>query len=208
VETLRNLWKTGSRSTRIVMGIIGVVMACCCGVVGIGAADSSMRAAGILPTLTLTPTATLIPTQTSAPTATSTLIPTTVPPATPTSVPIPTDTAVATIAPLPTETPQPAHDGPFVVITRVNKRDEYVSLTNEGNQAQDLSGWVLLSTKGDQSCSLQGEIAPGQTLRVWAMEEDAGEEGLCCHFDGPIWNNDDIDLAILFNAEEQEVDRK
>ena len=40
------------------------------------------------------------------------------------------------------------------------------------------------------------------------MTEDRNEEGFCCDFESPIWNNDEIDLAVLFDAQGHEVDRK
>jgi len=205
VETLRNAWKTGRRSTRVIVVVAGVLMACCCGVFGLGAADSTMRATGILPTYTATPTETPSSPTPVPPTATRQSPPTETPPS-PTPLP-PTATPQPTRMP-PTATPQPLASGPHVVIGRVSKSNEYVDLTNEGNLPQDLSGWGLLSERGAQSCELQGEIAPGETLRVWAMTEDRNEEGFCCDFESPIWNNDEIDLAVLFDAQGHEVDRK
>jgi len=58
--------------------------------------------------------------------------------------------------PAPTETPSPAPSGPLMVIKWVNTGKEYVDLANEGNQTQDLAGWVLLSQRGAQSCELRG----------------------------------------------------
>jgi len=40
------------------------------------------------------------------------------------------------------------------------------------------------------------------------MVEDAGQGGYNCGFGSNIWNNDERDPAILFDASGSEVDRK
>jgi len=67
---------------------------------------------------------------------------------------------------------------------------------------------VLLSERGDQACTLFGIIQPGETLLVWAMSKDIGQGGYNCGFDGPIWNNDKRDPAVLFDAQGRVVDRR
>lgn len=89
----------------------------------------------------------------------------------------------------------------------VDKRAEYVDIRNDGGTAQDLSGWVLVSERGNQACSLGGIIGPGETLRIWALAEDAGQGGYNCGFGSPIWNNSKSDPAVLYNAAGQEVSR-
>lgn len=98
-------------------------------------------------------------------------------------------------------------DGNRVTIIALNKRDEYVTLRNGGAAAVDLSGWRLLSEKGDQNCALGGVIGPGETLRVWALASDAGQGGFNCGFTENIWNNSDPDAAVLFNAGDAVVAR-
>ncbi|MFB0535381.1 MAG: lamin tail domain-containing protein, partial [Anaerolineae bacterium] len=85
---------------------------------------------------------------------------------------------------------------------------EYVDIQNTGGAPQDLTGWHLLSEKGPQDCPLGGTIQPGETLRVWAMTEDADKGGYNCGFDTNIWNNDEVDPAVLYDATGREVDRK
>lgn len=141
-----------------------------------------------------------MPTFTPAPTETDTPAPTDTP--VPTSTPTPTDTPV----PTPTDTPTPA--GPVIVIAVVNKVEEYVDLRNVGGATQDLFGWHLLSERGNQDCALYSAIAPGETLRVWARAEDTGRGGINCGHRENIWNNDEVDTAILYNEAGEEVDRK
>jgi hypothetical protein len=89
----------------------------------------------------------------------------------------------------------------------VNKRAEWVDIHNYGNQPQDLAGWVLVSELGNQACDLAGILNPGTTLRIWAMAEDANQGGYNCGFGTNIWNNQERDPAVLYNAEGQEVSR-
>ena len=69
---------------------------------------------------------------------------------------------------IPTSTPAPS--APIVEIIDVNKRDEYVDIQNMGNGDVNLSGWLLVSEKGNQSCPLSGTLKAGETLRIWAMD--------------------------------------
>jgi hypothetical protein len=95
-----------------------------------------------------------------------------------------------------------------VVIVAVDKRAEYVDIQNIGGAPQDLTGWLLVSEKGDQKCPLGGVIQAGETLRIWAMAEDADKGGFNCGFDTNIWNNSESDPAVLYDAAGREVDRK
>lgn len=106
----------------------------------------------------------------------------------------------------PTQPPEPAAGQ--VVIIGVNKRDEYVDIQNVGGSPQDLSGWVLVSEKGNQACSLGGTIQPNAVLRIWALSEDAGQGGFNCGFGSNIWNNSESDPAVLYNAQGVEVSRR
>jgi hypothetical protein len=55
---------------------------------------------------------------------------------------------------------------------------------------------------------LSGMIEPGETLRVWAMAEDGGQGGFNCGFETNIWDDHEDDLAVLFDAYENEMGRK
>ncbi len=134
------------------------------------------------------------------------------PPAQPTAVPQPTSApAQPTEAPQPTQAPEPTQAPPAVagpvIIVGVNKQAEYVDIQNQGADV-DLSGWVLISEKGNQACGLGGVIAAGQVLRIWAMASDAGNGGFNCGFGDNIWNNSESDPAVLYNAAGQEVSRR
>jgi endonuclease YncB( thermonuclease family) len=109
---------------------------------------------------------------------------------------------------IPTSNPEPNTQGPIVVITELNARDEYVDIQNVGTQPQDITGWTLRSEKGEQDCKLSGIIEPGQTLRIWARQEDAGQDGFNCGYERNIWNNDETDPAVLFDTQMIEIDRQ
>lgn len=128
------------------------------------------------------------------PTATS-RPPTAVPPTAAPATEVPPTPAPPTPVP-----PTAAPAGAKVVITAVDKREEFVDIKNTGDAPQNLAGWVLISEKGGQACGLGGVLEPGQTLRIWAMAEDAGMGGYNCGFGTNIWNNSEPDPAALYDA--------
>lgn len=67
----------------------------------------------------------------------------------------------------------------------------------------DLIGWTLVSERGDQRSVLTATISSGQTLRIWA----ASGLGFSCNLPGNIWNNSELDPAVLYNAQCKEVSR-
>lgn len=81
----------------------------------------------------------------------------------------------------------------------MNKQDEFVDIQNVGGSDQDINGWVLVSEKGDQRCTLGGILPAGASLRIWAMAEDAGMGGYNCGFGSNIWNNSEPDPAALYD---------
>jgi len=127
----------------------------------------------------------------------------------PTSTPdIPTTTGTA--VPLPTLTAsQPPSPTTVVVvgsvqIAAVDKAKEFVDIQNGSNVPVDLGGWKLVSETGSQVCPLQGMLQPNETLRVWSGK---GDSGLNCEFRFNIWNDNQSDPAVLYNAQGQEISR-
>lgn len=102
-----------------------------------------------------------------------------------------------------TQTPAPSV--PVVLIIGVNKSAEYVDIQNQGSIDVNLSGWNLVSEKGNQSCPLSGIFKAGETLRIWAMAAEG--PGYSCGYSKNIWNNSDPDPAVLYNQEGVEVSR-
>ena len=121
-------------------------------------------------------------------------------------------TAVPPITAPPTVLPQPTATLPTavgqLVITTVNKREEFVDIQNTGGTEVVLDDWTLRSEKGPQDCRLSGVLGPGQALRIWAMTEDAGQGGFNCGMGSEIWNNSEPDAAVLINPEGAEVSRR
>jgi hypothetical protein len=81
-----------------------------------------------------------------------------------------------------------------------------MTFRTQGDAPKDLAGWTLRSEAGNQDCSLAGIIQPGGTLRIWARAEDVGEGGYICGFGTTIWNDDELDPAVLIDAAGSEVD--
>jgi hypothetical protein len=142
-----------------------------------------------LPTTTaFVPTA--FPTLTPVPTATTTSTPT-LPPAT--ATPVPTITATAT----PTEVNS-------VLIVSVDKVAEFVEIQNLTQAAVNLRGWRLVSERGSESCTLRGTLEPNEVLRIWARR---GDPGFDCRLGREIWADNELDPAVLYDSDGQEVSR-
>lgn len=137
------------------------------------------------------PAPSALPTMTSLPTATETATQA-VPAATGTPLPTVTNTN-------PPVTVQPSGS---VMIATVNKAMEYVDIQNLSNAPVDLQGWRLVSETGDQSCTLNGVLQPNEILRVWARR---GNPGFSCRFAFNIWNDNQSDPAVLYNAQGEEI---
>lgn len=101
-------------------------------------------------------------------------------------------------------TPTASHLSATLRIVSVNKREEYVDIQNVGGASQELQGWVLLSERGNQRCNLAGTVQPGETLRIWAAN---GPSGYSCGYNAPIWNNAQVDPAVLYDAAGNVVSR-
>ena len=103
-------------------------------------------------------------------------------------------------------TPTPEPEAPKIVVVTVNKREEWVDIQNTGTMDIDLAGWNLVSERGNQDCPLSGIIIAGQTLRIWAMTPQG--LGFSCGYNTNIWNNSELDPAVLYNPKGVEVSRK
>ena len=180
-----------------------LIIVCCCLPITIFYVDSSLRNIGLLPTYTPAPTKTM--TSTIPPTITPSDTLTIVPSNTPRS----TFTLTMTLTSLPTNTSTSTETpivGPYVVIIDLNKVSEYVDIQNIGTLPQNLSGWRIVSERGNQTCWLAGVIHPGETLRVWANNPEG--EGYNCGFGQNIWNNSESDPAVLYDSSGIEIDRE
>jgi endonuclease YncB( thermonuclease family) len=126
-------------------------------------------------------------------------------------------------SPTPTPTPTPTLPAKHSVTTNVKitkifydgqvprvESDEYVEITNRGNEPQDLAGWVLMDiSEGYPSFSFPTYIlTPGVSIRVYTNEVHNEWGGFSFGSGKAIWNNSDPDTAILYDAQGNEVSRK
>ncbi len=80
---------------------------------------------------------------------------------------------------------------------------------NNGPAEVDLTGWKLVSEKGNQTYNFPGgtTIAPDGTLKVLSGPKAVPSPGALVWTDSTIWNNDG-DPGVLYNAQGQVVSRK
>lgn len=126
----------------------------------------------------------------------------------PSGTPAPTSSpvSIATAVPVAPK-PSPTQSRAVVRIIEVDKGAEFLDIRNEGLETQDLSGWLLVSDKGQQACALGGVLGAGETLRVWSRAEDLGKGGYNCGLADPVWHDLEGDPVVLYNASGEEVDR-
>ena len=88
--------------------------------------------------------------------------------------------------------------------------DEYVEITNLGDQPQDLAGWVLKDiSEGHPSFLFPPYIlAPGKSIRVYTNEYHPEWGGFSFEYGRAIWNNTEPDIAVLYDNQSKEVSRK
>ena len=113
---------------------------------------------------------------------------------------------------------QVATRGSDVQITRIFcdgsvprvESDEYVEITNLGDEPQDVAGWVLKDVdEGYPSFTFPSNIlAPGESIRVYTSEIHYEWGGSSFGYGKVIWNNKDPDTAALYNAQGKEVSRR
>ncbi len=88
--------------------------------------------------------------------------------------------------------------------------DEYVEITNVGDQPQDLTGCVLKDiSDGYPSFTFPPYIlAPGKSIRVYTNEYHLEWGGFSFEYSRAIWNNTEPDVAVLYDNQGKEVSRK
>jgi len=88
--------------------------------------------------------------------------------------------------------------------------DEYVEITNLGDQPQDLTGCVLMDiSDGYPSFTFPSYIlVPGKSIRVYTNEYHPEWGGFSFEYSRAIWNNTEPDVAVLYDSQGKEVSRK
>ena len=145
----------------------------------------------------------------------------------PTPAPEPTDTSTpmdTPVSPKPTSAPVAVPTEPAapsasnVQITfmfydgdvRQVESDEYVEITNLGSAPQDLAGWRLVDiADGGPSFIFPSYVLhPGHSVRVYTNEIHSEWGDFSFGSGRAIWNNQDPDVAALYDAAGNEVSRK
>jgi len=95
------------------------------------------------------------------------------------------------------------------LVARVES-DEYVEITNLGDQPQELTGCMLIDISDEYpsfifpSCIL----TPGKSIRVYTNEYHPEWGGFSFEYSQAIWNNSEPDVAVLYDSQGKEVSRK
>ena len=133
--------------------------------------------------------------------------------------------SITDLTPLPTPTPTPQPTLPpalpattNVQITKIFydglvsrvESDEYVEITNLGDEPQDLAGWVLKDTSEEYpSFTFPSYVlTPGASIRVYTNEIHDEWGGFSFGSGKAVWNNSEADTAALYDAQGNEVSRK
>lgn len=105
-----------------------------------------------------------------------------------------------------TDAPIPTEAGVAIVV--VSEDEQYVEVRNNGAASQDLAGWYLSLGRG-QTCHLNGSvpIGPDETLRIWALAQDAGKGGYNCGLDQPFWSSKEPKRIFFYDAKGDLVDQ-
>ena len=88
--------------------------------------------------------------------------------------------------------------------------DEYVEITNVGDQPQELTGCMLKDiSEGYPSFTFPSYIlAPGKSIRVYTNEYHPEWGGFSFEYSQAIWNNTEPDVAVLYDNQGREISRK
>ena len=102
----------------------------------------------------------------------------------------------------------PASSG-SVSIASINLAGEVVTVVNNGSSSVDLTGWKLVSEKGNQTYSFPSgtTIPAGGTLKVLSGSKAVASSGALVWTKSNMWNNDG-DPGALYNAQGQVVSQK
>lgn len=95
----------------------------------------------------------------------------------------------------------------LVIISKLDKQAEYIILENSTDLDIDISGWSILSVRGEQSFTFSDfTLKPNSIVKIG---DSAKNPDVDFHWlDGRgTWNNSDSDPAELYNAQGELVDR-
>jgi len=95
----------------------------------------------------------------------------------------------------------------LVFISQLDKQAEYVILENSTDLDIDISGWSILSVRGEQSFTFSDYILkPNSTVKIGDLAKNPDVDFHWLEGRGT-WNNSDSDPAELYNEQGELVDR-
>jgi hypothetical protein len=167
-------------------------------------------------TTTAASTTNSVPTSSSTPAGTSS----TVTSATVTSTPATTTTETGVVTTT-TATTSPstgnASTGETVVINNINfkgdaareEADEYVEIQNWQDIPVDITGWVLKNVDSDVTFTFPSyTLEAYETVRVYTNEIHPAWGSFSFNHEGPIWDNENGNTAVLYDAQGSEISRR
>ena len=83
-----------------------------------------------------------------------------------------------------------------------SESDEYVQITNYGEEDQEIRGWRLHDEDDERQEFMFSEyiLAAGKTIRVYTDEVHEEWGGFSFQKGSAVWNNQDADTAVLTDA--------
>ncbi len=94
-----------------------------------------------------------------------------------------------------------------IIITKLDKKAEYIVIKNSGQEAVNLRGWRIRSVKGNQSFTFPNfTLNPNSTVKVGDSERNSDIDFHWLDSKG-VWNNTKSDPAELYNTKGELVDR-
>lgn len=103
-------------------------------------------------------------------------------------------------------TSQNGQNNTGVAISELNKKAEYIVIKNSGASAVDLTGWKIVSVRGNQSFTFPAfSLAAGAVVKIGDTTKNTGID---FHWldGGGTWNNSESDPAELYDSTGQLVD--
>jgi endonuclease YncB( thermonuclease family) len=88
--------------------------------------------------------------------------------------------------------------------------DEYVEITNLGDQPQELTGCMLTDISEGYPLFIFPSyiLAPGKSIRIYTNEYHPEWGGFSFEYSQAIWNNTESDVAVLYDNQGKEISRK
>jgi len=94
-----------------------------------------------------------------------------------------------------------------IMIAELDKKAEYIVIKNSGSDSVDITGWRIISVKGNQSFAFpKFTLEPKSTVKVGDSERNLDTDFHWLDGNGT-WNNSKSDPAELYNTKGELVDR-